>query len=168
MYLIPRGFKSFPSYFLSKVFIHIIAWLKLKVAEPCPTVCNPMEFSRPEYWSGQPLPSPRNLPNPRIELGSPALQADSLPAEPQGKPNTTGVGRVAYPFSRGLPNSGIEPGSPTLQVNSLPTELLGKPRKILKLTLSPYCFLWTMLAITKVLVQENRHRTGIDFSDAQN
>ena len=40
-----------------------------------------MEFSRPEYWSGEPLPSPRDLPNPGIEPGSPALQAESLPAD---------------------------------------------------------------------------------------
>ena len=45
-----------------------------------------MEFSRPEYWSGYPFPSPGDLPNPGIELGSPALQADSLPAELPGKP----------------------------------------------------------------------------------
>ena len=45
-----------------------------------------MEFSRPEYWSGWPFPSPGDLPNLGIELGSPALQVDSLPAEPQGKP----------------------------------------------------------------------------------
>ena len=45
-----------------------------------------MEFSRPEYWRGQPFPSPGDLPNPGIEPRSPALQADSLPAEPQGKP----------------------------------------------------------------------------------
>ena len=45
-----------------------------------------MEFSRPEYWSGQPFPSPEDLPNPAIKPRSPALQADSLPAEPQGKP----------------------------------------------------------------------------------
>ena len=45
-----------------------------------------MEFSRPEYWSGEPFPSPRDLPNPGIELRSPTLQADSIPAEPQGSP----------------------------------------------------------------------------------
>ena len=44
-----------------------------------------MEFSRPEYCSGYPFPSPGDLPNPGIETRSPALQADSLPAEPQGK-----------------------------------------------------------------------------------
>ena len=45
-----------------------------------------MEFSRPEYWSWQPFPSPEDLANPGIEPMSPALQADSLPAEPPGKP----------------------------------------------------------------------------------
>ena len=60
--------------------------VKMKVTQSCPTLCDPMEFSRPEYWSGWPIPSPGDLPNPGIELGSPALQADSLPTEPQGKP----------------------------------------------------------------------------------
>ena len=46
----------------------------------------PVELSRPEYWSGEPCPSPGDLPNLGIEPRSPALQADSLPAEPQGKP----------------------------------------------------------------------------------
>ena len=40
-----------------------------------------MEFSRPEYWSGYPFPSPGELPDPGIEPGSPALQVDSLPGE---------------------------------------------------------------------------------------
>ena len=40
-----------------------------------------------EYWSGWPIPSPADLPDPRIRLGSPALQADSLPTELLGKPN---------------------------------------------------------------------------------
>jgi len=38
-----------------------------------------MRFSRQGYWSGLPFPSPGDLPNPGIKLGSPALQADSLP-----------------------------------------------------------------------------------------
>ena len=42
------------------------------------------EFSRPGYWGGLPFPSPGNLPNPGIKPRSPTLQADSLPAEPQG------------------------------------------------------------------------------------
>ena len=50
-----------------------------------------MEFSRQEYWSGLPLPSPSDLPDPGIEpepgsVTFPALQADSLPTEPPGKP----------------------------------------------------------------------------------
>ena len=45
-----------------------------------------MEFSRQEYWSGLPFPSLGDLPNLGIELGSLALQADSLPSEPPEKP----------------------------------------------------------------------------------
>ena len=45
-----------------------------------------MEFSRPEYWSESPFPSPGDLSNPGVEPRYPALQVDSLPAEPQGKP----------------------------------------------------------------------------------
>ena len=44
-----------------------------------------MGFSRQEYRSGLPFPSPEDLPNPGVEPGSPALQADALPSEPQGK-----------------------------------------------------------------------------------
>ena len=65
------------------------------VAKSCPTLGTPltvacqaplsMGFSRQEYWSGLPFPSPRDLPNPGIEPGSSAQQADSLPAELQGK-----------------------------------------------------------------------------------
>ena len=54
-----------------------------------------MEFSRPEYWSGYPFPSPGDLPNPGIEPRSPALQEDSLPAEPPGEPKHTGVGSLS-------------------------------------------------------------------------
>ena len=44
-----------------------------------------MEFSKQEYWSGLPFPSPEELPNPGMEPGSPALQADSLQPETQWK-----------------------------------------------------------------------------------
>ena len=66
------------------------------VAKSCLTLVTPwtracqaplsMGFSRQEYWSGLPLPSPGDLPDPGIELRSPALQADSLPTELWGKP----------------------------------------------------------------------------------
>ena len=45
------------------------------------------EFSRQEYWSGLPFPSPGDPPDPGIKPGSPALQTDSLPSEPSGKPH---------------------------------------------------------------------------------
>ena len=57
--------------------------------------CDPMDysppgssvqFSRPEYWTGLPFPLPEDLPNPGIKLRSPALQEDSLPSKPPGKP----------------------------------------------------------------------------------
>ena len=51
-----------------------------------------MEFSRPEYWSGQLFPYAGDLPNPGIALRSPTSQADSLQAEPPGKLTDTGVG----------------------------------------------------------------------------
>ena len=65
--------------------------VKVKVTQSCQTLCDPMnctiqEFSRPEYWSGQPFPSSGDPPNPGIEPRSPTLQADSLPAEPPEKP----------------------------------------------------------------------------------
>ena len=52
------------------------------------------ELSRQEYWSGSPFHPPGDLPNPGIEPRSPTLQADSLPAEPGGKPNI-GVGSLS-------------------------------------------------------------------------
>ena len=45
-----------------------------------------MEFSRQEYWSGLPFPSPGGFPDPGTEPGPPELQADSLPSEPPGRP----------------------------------------------------------------------------------
>ena len=56
---------------------------------PC-TIANrtppSMGFSRPEYWSGLPFPSPGDLPYLGIELGSPVLPADALPSEPLENP----------------------------------------------------------------------------------
>ena len=45
-----------------------------------------MGFSRQEYWSGLPFPSPGDLPDSEIEPGSPTLQADALTSQPPGKP----------------------------------------------------------------------------------
>ena len=67
-----------------------------EVAQSCPTLCDPwavahqappsMGFSRQEYWSGLPFPSPGYLPNPGIKPRSPALQTDALTSEPPGNP----------------------------------------------------------------------------------
>ena len=76
------------------------------VAQSCPTfrthglqrtrlLC-PWEFSRQEYWSGLPCPPPGDLPNPGIKDRSSALQVDSLPSEPPGKPMNTGVGSLSF------------------------------------------------------------------------
>ena len=48
-----------------------------------------MEFCRQEYWSGYPFPSPGDLPNPEIEPGSPALEADSLLRDLSGVPKSS-------------------------------------------------------------------------------
>ena len=47
-----------------------------------------MGFSKQEYWSGLPFPSPGDRPDPGIEPRSPALQADALSSEPPGKPES--------------------------------------------------------------------------------
>ena len=62
---------------LSRVQLFVTPWT---VAHQAP---QSMEFSRQEYWSGLPFPSPGDLPDPGIKPGSPALQADALPSEPQ-------------------------------------------------------------------------------------
>ena len=67
------------------------------VAQLCPALCDPVNgtpvrllcpWNSPgkKYWSGLPFPSPGGLPDQGIEPVSPALQADSLPSEPPGKP----------------------------------------------------------------------------------
>ena len=64
-----------------------------------PWTIQSMEFSRPQYWSGEPFLSPGDLPNSGIKPRSCTLQADSLPAKPPGKPKN--MEWVAYPFSSG-------------------------------------------------------------------
>ena len=65
---------------LSHVRLFATPWT---VAHQAPTS---MEFSRQEYWSGLPFPSPGDLANPGIKPGSPTLRANTLPSEPPGKP----------------------------------------------------------------------------------
>ena len=65
---------------LSRVLLFVAPWT---VAHQAPLSVG---FSRREYWSGLPFPSPGELPDPGIEPGSPALLTDALPSEPAGKP----------------------------------------------------------------------------------
>ena len=70
---------------------------------------------------GLPFPSPEDLPNIGTEPRSPALQADSLPSEPPGKPKNTGVGRLSL----------LQGNFPTKELNwvdLVPAELPGKPK----------------------------------------
>ena len=67
----------------------LVTQLYLALCDPMD--CSPpgplsMGFSRQEHWSGLPFPSPEDLHSPGIKPKSPALQATSLPSEPQGKP----------------------------------------------------------------------------------
>ena len=64
---------------LSRVQLFATPWTVAHQAPPS------MGFSRQEYWSGLPFPSPGELPDPGIESGSPALRAGTLPSEPPGE-----------------------------------------------------------------------------------
>ena len=65
---------------LSRVQLFRTPWTVAFQAPPS------MEFSRQEYWSGLPFPSPGDLPDPGIKPRSPVLQADALTSESSGKP----------------------------------------------------------------------------------
>ena len=63
----------------------------MKIVQSCVTLCDPMDYTihgilQVRILSGEQFPSSGDLPNPGVEPRSPALQADSLPAEPPGKP----------------------------------------------------------------------------------
>ena len=82
-----------------------------------------MRFSRQEYSTGRPLPSPRDLPDPGIEPRSPTLQADSLPSEPPGKPQFSGS-VVPHSLRPDQPQHARPPcPSPTPRVNPNPCPL---------------------------------------------
>ena len=72
----------------------LVIWSCSTLFNPWTVACQAslsVGFSRQEYWSGLPLPSPGDLPNPGIEPKSPALQTDSLPFELPEKPCFTVV-----------------------------------------------------------------------------
>ena len=75
---------------LSHVRLFVTPWTVAYQSPPS------KEFSRQEYWSIFPFPSPGDLPNPGIKAGSPVLQADNLPSEPPGKNSLL----YLFPFCR--------------------------------------------------------------------
>ena len=133
---------------------HLVMW----------TLCDPIGYTvhgilqaRILEWVTQLFPSSRDLPNPGIKPRSPALQADSLPAKPPGKPKNTGVGSLS---PGDLPNPGIELGSLALQVDSLPAEPQGKTKntELGKLSFLQWIFPtqelnWGLLLCRRILYQ---------------
>ena len=96
---------------------------EVEVAQSCLTLCNPMDHTvhgilqAMMEWVA--FPSLWDLPNPGIKPRSPALQADSLPAAPQGRPKNTGEGSLSLFQQIFLIQA--------LEADSLPIELSGKP-----------------------------------------
>ena len=85
-----------------------------------------MEFSRPEYWRGQPFSSPGDLPNPGIELRSlPHWRRILYQLSHKGSPRIWSG--QPKPSPGDLPDPGMELRSPALPADSLPPELWGKP-----------------------------------------
>ena len=95
---------------------------KSEVTQSCPTLCNPwtvayqapppsMGFSRQEYWSGLPFPSPGDLPDSGTEPRSPALQADAFTSEPPGKPKQRSDWRKIKNFMFAFPLNSPSPSS---------------------------------------------------------
>ena len=111
--------KEFSIYKLN--FYLNVQHISMKVTQLCLTLCDPINYTvhgilQARILEWVPFPFPRDLPNPGITPISPALQADSLPAEPQEKPKNTGVGSLSLLQQ-------LFPGSPVLQADSLSTEL---------------------------------------------
>ena len=92
--------------------------------------CNAMDYTvhgilQARILERAAFPSPGDLPNPGIEPSSPALQADSLPAEPRGKPKNTGVGSLSL-LQWIFPTQELNPGLPHCRSILLPAELPGR------------------------------------------
>ena len=109
--------------------------LKVKVAQACPTLWDPMDFNLPGSsvhgilqarileWVA--IPFSRGCSQPGIEPRSSTLWVASLPSEPPGKPKNTGVGSLSL-FQGIFPTQESNWG--LLQVDSFPAELPGKPK----------------------------------------
>ena len=83
-----------------------------------------MGFSRQEYWSGLPFPSPGDLPDPGIEPGSPTFQAEALTSEPPRKPFSGGLDGKESTCNSGDPGSILGLGRPPGEGKRQPTPVL--------------------------------------------
>ena len=77
------------------------SYVKVKVAQLCPTLCNPMRYTVHAILQARILewvafPFFRGSSKPRDQTQVSAMQAESLPAEPQGKPKNTGLGSLSF------------------------------------------------------------------------
>ena len=145
--------------------------LSAKSLQSCPTLCNHVDCSLPGFsvysilqasilqWDA--MPSSRGPSNPRIEPRSPALQADSLPSEPPGKPKNTGVGSLSL-FQRIFPTKELNQGLLhcrwiLYQLSYQKSLIRSHINKTLVLSLTPWAFhKWSVFSmqcnITKVSV----------------
>ena len=108
-----------------------------EVAQSCPTLCDPVDYSptgssvhgilqaRILEWIA--ISFSRDLPDPGIEPRSPAVEADSLPAEPPGKPKNTGVGSRSL-LQGVFPTQGSNPGLPDCRQILYQLSHQGSPR----------------------------------------
>ena len=97
----------------------------VEVAQSCPTLYDPTNCTVHGILQARILEwVVFSFPRGSYQARSPALQAASLPAELQGKPKNTGLGR-AIPSPGDLPDPGIEPGFPALQADPSPFFILG-------------------------------------------
>ena len=110
-----------------------------------------MGFSRQEYWSGLPFPSPGDLPNPGIEPGSPALQADALSSEPPGKPKRHIKNQRHYFTNKGPSGQSYGFSSNHVWMWELDYKESWVPKN--------WCF-WTV-------VLEKAHESPLDFTEIQ-
>jgi len=118
------------SFYMAKAQESVSKVVCVKVAQSCSTLCDPMDYTVHGILQARILEwvaflFPRGSFNPGIKPRSPTLQADSLPAEPQGKPSNTGVGTLT--LLQQIFQHRNRTGVSCVAAVPLPTELSGKP-----------------------------------------
>ena len=125
-----------------------------------------MEFSRQEYWSGLPFPSPGLFPTQGSNPGLPLCRRILHHLSHQRSPRI--LEWVAFPSPVDLPNPEINPRSPTLQVDSLPAKPQGKPKNtgvgslsLLQGIFSTQKSNWGLLHCRWIIYQLSYHRSPV-------